>query len=105
MTETSPPTRNNNHRGFFIPSGDESWEFRPEEIESIFYAHRITGDTVWADYQWEIFQAMNAASKTNQAYASVNNVDEPYGGTLGDIVDSFHVRRGAQVFLPDIQRP
>ena len=32
---------------------------------------------------------MNAVSKTNQAYASVNNVDEPFGGTLGDIVDSF----------------
>jgi mannosyl-oligosaccharide alpha-1,2-mannosidase len=75
-------------RGFFIPQGEENWEFRPEAIESIFYAHRITGDPRWADYAWEIFQAINNTARTDVAFATVNNVDMPFGGSMSNSLDS-----------------
>ena len=75
--------------GFFIPDGDENWEFRPEEIESIFYSHRITGDARWAEYNWQIFQAIQNTAKNDVAYATVNNVNMPFGGSMSNNLDSF----------------
>ena len=74
--------------GFFIPDGDENWEFRPEEIESIFYAHRITGDPRWAEYNWQIFEAINNVAKNDVAFATVNNVNMPHGGSMSNNLDS-----------------
>lgn len=75
-------------RGYFLPAGAENWFSRPEPIESLFYAHRITGDPRWAGYAWEVFQAMNMASRTKIAFAAVNNVDMPFGGSMSDNLDS-----------------
>ncbi len=75
--------------GFYIPDGDENWEFRPEEIESIFYAHRITGDPRWAEYNWQIFEAIQNTAKNDIAYATVNNVNMPFGGSMSNNLDSF----------------
>jgi mannosyl-oligosaccharide alpha-1,2-mannosidase len=74
--------------GFWIPDGSENWEFRPEEIESIFYAHRITGDPRWAEYNWQIFEAMENTAKNDVAYATVNNVNMPFGGSMNNNMDS-----------------
>ncbi|KAF7188555.1 putative mannosyl-oligosaccharide alpha-1,2-mannosidase [Pseudocercospora fuligena] len=76
-------------RGYFLPAGVENWFSRPEPIESLFYAHRITGDPRWAEYAWTVFKAMNTTSRTNIAWAAVNNVDMPYGGSMSDALDSF----------------
>lgn len=75
--------------GFFITQGSENWEFRPEAIESIFYGHRITGDPRWAEYNWQIAQAINNTARNNIAFAEVVNVDMPYGGYQGDFMDSY----------------
>ena len=66
-------------RGYFIPPGTENWFSRPEPLESVFYAYRITGDQQWADANWKIFQAINETARTPKAFAAVNNVDMPYG--------------------------
>lgn len=70
----SAERKNERKMGFWIPDGDENWESRPEEIESIFYAHRITGDPRWAEYNWQIFQAINNTARNSIAFATVNNV-------------------------------
>lgn len=75
--------------GFFYVNGNEGWEFRPEELESIFYAYRVTGDPRWAEYTWQIFEAFQSVSKNNIAYATVNNVNMPFGGSMSDYMDSF----------------
>ncbi|KAK4503868.1 hypothetical protein PRZ48_004783 [Zasmidium cellare] len=76
-------------RGFWIPARVENWFSRPEPIESIWYAHRITGDPRWAEYNWEIFKAINETSRNRLAFAAVNNVDMPGGGSMSDALDSF----------------
>jgi mannosyl-oligosaccharide alpha-1,2-mannosidase len=63
--------------GYFIPQGDENFASRPEPTESLFYAHRITGDPRWAEYAWGVFQALNSTARNNIAFATVNNVNMP----------------------------
>lgn len=76
-------------RGYFIPASLENWFSRPEPLESVFYAYRLTGDQQWADANWKIFQAINTTARTPEAFAAVNNVDMPYGGAMSDNLDSF----------------
>ncbi|TBU30488.1 seven-hairpin glycosidase [Dichomitus squalens] len=49
---------------------------RPETIESIYIMWRTTGDPVWRERGWAIFQAIERESKTPSGYASLRNVAE-----------------------------
>jgi mannosyl-oligosaccharide alpha-1,2-mannosidase len=64
--------------GYFIPEGDEQWDSFPESIESIFYAYRITGDSKWQDYNWEIFQSVEKQSEKGVPAAPISNVEVNY---------------------------
>lgn len=80
--------RSQQARGYYLPEGLEDWFSRPEPIESLFYGYRITGDERWSQYAWEVFQAINTTARTPKAFAAVNNVDMPYGGSMSDSLDS-----------------
>jgi len=69
--------RNAEATGFFITSAN--WESRPETIESIFYAYRLTGDPIWQEYAWQIFLAINETAANSIAFAEVGHVNAPYG--------------------------
>ncbi|KAH7391461.1 mannosyl-oligosaccharide 1,2-alpha-mannosidase IC [Cadophora sp. MPI-SDFR-AT-0126] len=68
--------------GYFIPpEGYSAVYFSfPETIESIWYAWRVTGDTRWQDYNWEIFNALNTTRSKSIPYWEILNVNKPYGG-------------------------
>ncbi|KAJ5908209.1 mannosyl-oligosaccharide alpha-1-2-mannosidase 1B [Penicillium taxi] len=74
--------------GYFIE--DPSYTSYPEPLESIFYAYRVTGDTRWQDYNWEIFQALNTTRSASVPYAEITDVNAPYGGELVNYVSSFY---------------
>ena len=46
---------------------------RPEAIESVFYMYRITGDEVWREKGWRMFEAVRRASRAKYGHASVKN--------------------------------
>ena len=69
--------------GYFVTGS--LYTLFPEPIESMFYAWRITGDTVWQDYNWEVFQAIERNGKRNgAAMSSLDDVTEPLGGEQFD---------------------
>ena len=74
--------------GYFIEYQDEDWSNFPESIESWFYAYRITGDTRWQDYAWDVFLAINDTARNDVAFAAVNNVNMPFGGSQSNELDS-----------------
>ncbi|KAJ6164451.1 mannosyl-oligosaccharide alpha-1-2-mannosidase 1B [Penicillium chermesinum] len=74
--------------GYFIE--DPSYRSYPEPLESIFYAYRVTGDTRWQQYNWEIFNALDTARSKAVPYAEISDVNKPYGGTLINYVSSFY---------------
>ena len=58
----------------FVSVDDPRYLLRPEAIESIFVLYRITGDKSLQDRAWKMFSSINAAAKTDIAFASVTDV-------------------------------
>ncbi|KAM9973403.1 hypothetical protein ACTFIW_010490 [Dictyostelium discoideum] len=53
----------------------ESWYIlRPETVESIFIAYRLTGNTEFQEMAWKIFQAIVDVCKTEHGYVGLNDV-------------------------------
>ncbi|KAG8219339.1 glycoside hydrolase [Butyriboletus roseoflavus] len=60
-----------------IPSLDARYILRPETVESLFLAFRLTGDTQYRDQGWAIFQAIEKHCRVpTGGFASVKNVDQ-----------------------------
>ncbi|KAI0082165.1 glycoside hydrolase [Panus rudis PR-1116 ss-1] len=59
------------------PPYDARYILRPETVESLFIAFRLTGDRRYRDYGWSIFSAIEKYCRIESGgYASVVNVDE-----------------------------
>jgi mannosyl-oligosaccharide alpha-1,2-mannosidase len=61
----------------FIGSSDTRYILRPEAIESVFVAYRITGREEFRDIAWDMFQAINKGTATRYANAAVMDVTNP----------------------------
>jgi mannosyl-oligosaccharide alpha-1,2-mannosidase len=48
---------------------------RPETIESLYVLYRSTGDQIYRDWAWEIFQSIETFCKTPSAYTGLLNVN------------------------------
>ncbi|KAF9555845.1 glycoside hydrolase family 47 protein [Agrocybe pediades] len=58
------------------PSYDARYILRPETVESLFIAYRLTGNPKYRDYGWKIFQAIEKYCRVEVGgYASILNVD------------------------------
>jgi mannosyl-oligosaccharide alpha-1,2-mannosidase len=53
---------------------DPKYLLRPEAVESIFYMYRVTGDARWKDVAWDMFQAIESATKTPFGNAELTSV-------------------------------
>jgi len=50
---------------------------RPETVESLFIAWRLTGDQIYRDHGWKIFQSIEKHCKVGAGgFATIINVDE-----------------------------
>ncbi|KAM9991296.1 hypothetical protein ACTFIZ_004711 [Dictyostelium cf. discoideum] len=47
---------------------------RPETVESLFILYRLTGDTIYQDWAWKIFESINSVCKTNNGYVGIRDV-------------------------------
>mmetsp|Transcript_129792 Transcript_129792/g.250330 ORF Transcript_129792/g.250330 Transcript_129792/m.250330 type:complete len:586 (+) Transcript_129792:70-1827(+) len=47
---------------------------RPETLEALFYLYRVTGNTTYRDWSWNIFQAINRTMRTAHGFASARDV-------------------------------
>ncbi|KAI9025035.1 glycoside hydrolase [Phycomyces nitens] len=54
---------------------DRRYLLRPETIESLYVLYRMTGDSKYQEYGWEIFEAIEKWCKTPSGYASIRNVN------------------------------
>ncbi|KAJ4489220.1 glycoside hydrolase [Lentinula lateritia] len=56
---------------------DARYMLRPETVESLFLAFRLTGDIRYRDWGWDIFQSIEKHCKVETGgYATIMNVDE-----------------------------
>ena len=81
-TGLSPETvRNFNTETFFNAGRGEgaggfqgSYILRPEVIESFYILNKLTGDPVYREWGWEIFQSIEKYCKTKYGYGAHPNV-------------------------------
>jgi mannosyl-oligosaccharide alpha-1,2-mannosidase len=58
--------------GFWL--ANSQYKLRPEYVESLFYAFRITGEQRYRDWAWDAFEAMERHCKTRFGYAGIQDV-------------------------------
>lgn len=58
--------------GFWV--ADSQYRLRPEYVESLFYAWRVTGEKRYREWAWEAFAAMEKHCKTSNGFAALKDV-------------------------------
>lgn len=76
---------------------DRHYGLRPEAIESVFYMYRITGDEIWRQKGWKMFEAIQSATQTDIAHAAVKDVTSSLG-ELDDVMESFWLAETLKYF-------
>lgn len=66
--------RNTNLPKGFVKVGATNYLQRPEAIESVFYMWRITGDQIWRDAAWRMWESIVRETETELAFAAVSDV-------------------------------
>merc|ERR1712150_255564 len=69
---------------------DQEYKLRPETIESLFVMHKITGDAIYREMGWELFQNINKYCRTKYGYGHLPDVNNPHQAPK-DKMESFWV--------------
>ncbi|KAF2200327.1 alpha-mannosidase IC [Delitschia confertaspora ATCC 74209] len=95
-----PPTEpgGNGLPEFFTSVPDPKYILRPEAIESVFYAYRITGDEAYQDVAWDMFQAIDSHTRTQYGNAALGNVMEVSDPGKTDSMESFWMAETLKYF-------
>ena len=73
--------------GFYIT--DSIYDLRPEVIESYYYAFRITGNSMYQDWAWDAFVAINATTRVGKGFSAISDVNASNGGEFLNDQESF----------------
>lgn len=91
-------SQSDKHRGFTgIP--DTSYQLRPEAIESVFIMYRITGDPIWQEKGWAMFQAIIKYTTTELANARLKDVTNAVNPEKTDQMESFWLAETLKYFF------
>lgn len=75
----------------FVSMNDKRYILRPEAIESVWYMYRITGDPVWQEKGWRMWEAVVHATRTEFGHSAIGDVlADPAGDAIQlDNMESF----------------
>jgi len=69
----APPVKGHKARDY--RPAKPGYLLRPETVESFYYLWRTTGDEVWREHGWEVFEALQRESRVETGgYAVIENV-------------------------------
>lgn len=88
----------------FTEHNDNRYILRPEAIESIFILYRITGDPTLQTTAWNMFQAIDAQTRTPIAHAAVHDVRKPIT-EKSDRMESFWLAETLKYFYLIFSEP
>jgi hypothetical protein len=77
------------HQDFIPGPQAQFYILRPETAESLFVLNKLTGDPIYRDWAWEIWQAIDRTCKTDTAYGAIRDVTKHNGGGIDDRMESF----------------
>jgi mannosyl-oligosaccharide alpha-1,2-mannosidase len=73
--------------GFWTTSG--AYILRPETIESLYYAYRVTGDKKYQDMAWAAFSAVSSLCRGGYGFSGLRDVMQTNGGGQDNFQQSF----------------
>ncbi|KAG6296209.1 hypothetical protein E4U46_002879 [Claviceps purpurea] len=73
--------------GFWVTYKD--YVLRPETLESLYYAYRMTGDKIYQTMAWNAFTAIRDRCRAGVAFSGLTDVTLPDGGQKDDYQESF----------------
>jgi hypothetical protein len=62
---------------FEVPASAPFYILRPEVVESFYYLSVLTGDPVYREMGWEVFQSIEKYCRTKYGYGSLHHVNKP----------------------------
>ncbi|CAF1229857.1 unnamed protein product [Adineta steineri] len=65
---------NSSKSSIIIHEGDTHNLLRPEVVESLYYMYHLTGDKIYQDWGWKIFQAFEKYSRIDNGYTTIDDV-------------------------------
>ncbi|UJR10262.1 hypothetical protein I4U23_014471 [Adineta vaga] len=71
---------------------------RPELIESLYYMYHITGDKIYQDWGWNIFQSFEKYTRQNDGYSSINDVRHKENVRPRDKMESYFLAETLKYF-------
>lgn len=84
LDSTPPSTKLDCSHSYFentlhLPRGipkvnDARYILRPEAIESVFIMWRLTGDPIWRDHGWRMFEAIRTWTRTTYGHSAIDSV-------------------------------
>ncbi|QPG96609.1 hypothetical protein C2857_004724 [Epichloe festucae Fl1] len=83
--------------GGFLQATDTQYMLRPEAIESVFYMWRVTGDAVWRDAAWRMWEAIVKETETELAFATVADTTR-HGSRKLDTMETFWLAETTKYF-------
>ncbi|KAG5997416.1 hypothetical protein E4U43_002638 [Claviceps pusilla] len=81
----------------FLRTDDTRYMLRPEAIESVFYMWRVTGDAVWRDAAWRMWEGIVKETETELAFATVTDVTRQ-GSRKEDAMETFWLAETTKYF-------
>ncbi|KID99855.1 Glycoside hydrolase, family 47, partial [Metarhizium majus ARSEF 297] len=84
--------------GGFLRVNDGRYMLRPEGIESVFYMWRVTGDPVWRDAAWRMWEGIVKETETELAFASIQDASM-HGSAKLDSMETFWLAETTKYFF------
>lgn len=75
-------------KDFQIGRGAPHYLLRPEAVESMFILNQLTGDPIYREWGWEVYQSIEKYCKTEVGYGALSNV-QSVGAKPRDSTESF----------------
>jgi len=68
--------RFDDHSKDFSARSDRHYILRPETVESLFILYRVTGDPIYQDWGWEIFNSLIKSCKVDHGFSGITDVTQ-----------------------------
>ncbi|KAM7186980.1 Glycosyl hydrolase family 47 domain containing protein [Naviculisporaceae sp. PSN 640] len=82
----------------FASINDRRYILRPEAIESVWYMYRITGDPIWQEKGWRMFEAIIKATQTEVGHSAIDSVTTEENPLPTDSMESFWLAETLKYF-------
>ncbi|KAG5928694.1 hypothetical protein E4U42_000123 [Claviceps africana] len=81
----------------FLRVDDARYMLRPEAIESVFYMWRVSGDAVWRDAAWRMWEGIVKETETKLAFATIMDTTR-HGSGKADTMETFWLAETTKYF-------